>query len=125
MQRSSIIAAITAIAVGLVALQYWNATRPKPAPLPSLVRDLPKDVKAAQWKFGERVGKRFPAGSPSEAVTRELSAEGFHIEAMNGRWQAASLTRMLYPCAITWRVRWRSEAGKVVGILTAYRLACP
>lgn len=127
MQRSSTIAAITAIALGLVALQYWNAARParNEAPLPALVRNLPKDVKAAERSFKQRVAQRFPVGSPSEAVAKELAAEGFLVGRQDGAWRAAALERKLFLCDIGWRVRWRAENGKVAETAASYGATCP
>jgi len=124
MQRSSIIAATTAIAILLVGLQYWNGSRPKPDVLPALARDLPKDTKAADRVFQQRVAQRFPAGTPAAALETELKAQGFGIESSAG-WHTASLKRKLFPCEIIWRVRWRAAAGKVSETDASYGTACP
>jgi hypothetical protein len=127
MQRSSTIAAITALALGLVAFQYWNAARParNEPPLPVLVRDLPKDAKAAERMFKLRVARRFPVGSPGDAVARELAADGFLVGPPEGPWRAAALERKVFLCDIGWRVRWRAEKGKVAETDASYGAYCP
>jgi len=125
MQRSSLIAATTVIAIALVALQVWNRQRPTEPVPPPLARNLPKDVPAADREFKARVRLRFPPGSPDAAVVRELAAEGFHLEAGRGAWRSASLKRAVYPCNVIWRVRWRTNAGKVAETGAEYGLKCP
>ena len=124
MHRSSLIAAVTVLAVGLVALQYWNGSRP--TPLPALARDLPQDDPVKQSTvFRQRIAQRFPIGTPSADVERELRAEGFQVKAKAGGWHAAMIERRLYPCLLTWLVRWRSNAGKVVETTGGFQPACP
>ena len=127
MQRSSTIAAITALALGLVAFQYWNSARParNEPPLPALVRDLPKDAHAAEGVFRQRVARRFPKGTPEKAVARELAAEGFLLGGEQGAWRSAALERGVFLCDIGWRVRWRAENGKVTETSASYGAACP
>ncbi|HUO98579.1 MAG TPA: hypothetical protein VMU01_07910 [Rhizomicrobium sp.] len=124
MNRSSTIAAITALAVGLVALQYWNSARVKPGEteLPALARDLPKDARAAGAAFRSRVARRFPAGTSGADMAKELTREGFRIGAGG---DSASLKRTVFPCEIEWNVRWKTESGKIARTDASYALHCP
>ena len=126
MQRSHIIASITVIAIALASLQYWNAQRPLPAEttLPPLARDLPKDVKAADHAFKERIAQRFPPGAPSAEVAKKLAAEGFQVSAANG-WHSATVRRHTFVCEIIWWVRWREAAERVAEEHAGYGLRCP
>lgn len=124
MKRTSLIGAITVLAVTLVALQYWNGTRPSEQPLPALARDLPQDVKAADRTFKLRVAERFPPGTAATEIRRELTSQAFGIAAAQGR-QSATLKRTMYPCDIVWNVRWRERSGKATDISAVYGLVCP
>ncbi len=127
MRQGTMIASITVIAIALAALQFWNTQRPvSQAPLPAMARDLPKDVAQANRVFAQRVAQRFPAGTPGATIAAALAAAGFAAEANDGAWHGAVLKRRLPPCEVTWRVRWRDDAGNRVSETSgSYGLACP
>ena len=125
MSNRATIAAITAIALALVALQYWNSLRSEAPELPTLARNLPRDAHEANRVFKKRVRSRFPIGAPADTVERELAAEGFRIEAGDKDWRSAELKRKIYPCYVLWRVRWRADARERVAETDAqYGLDC-
>jgi len=126
MRQSSTVAAITAIAIAIVGLQYWNSQRTPSGALPPLARNLPADIRMADHVFKQRLHDRFPIGTSNQAVVEELSTEGFRTENGRGGWRSASLKRSIHPCDIVWSVRWHLDAAdKITATDGAYGLNCP
>ena len=115
---------IGGIVLGLVVVLVGNLLFPeaRETAAPPLLRDLPGDYEAATAMLTDRVGARFPAGTPESAVTAELLAQGFKVSppTHSAEWQREGL-----PCVAIARIWWRAEHGRVTTIEGLRNARCP
>ncbi|KMO27782.1 hypothetical protein VP06_29850 [Methylobacterium aquaticum] len=99
-------------------------------PRPALVRGLPARFADADSAFRARVAEAFPLGSSEEILIRRLRGEGFDVHALDRRGsdrseaRGASVSLPSSACTLTWRVRWRAQAGTIVSASGDYGGTC-
>jgi hypothetical protein len=119
----------TAMAATGLPLLVLLAASPTVA-TPPLLQDLPAMLPESETAFEGRLAEAFPRGSSENALITRLRAEGFGRSPADlsgpdpSKEHLASFVLPGSGCAVTWRVRWRAEAGRIVSVSGVYDATC-
>jgi hypothetical protein len=112
---------VAAIVVMLLAYQAWRR-----ASVPTIARDLPSNIAAADIEFKERLRSRFLVGMAENDLVRDLQAQGFQAPVSYRDSKYATFSTTSIPCELTWSVIWRADPeGKITDIDGSYSATCP
>ena len=113
-------AALCAAFLGLATYAYIELFSPFTI-IPTLGRDLPENIEAANAEFERRVLAQYPLPFPQGELISELDAQGF---AISEDIRMAEFTKQQFPCNLIWRIKWEIENSSIVELDAVYGGIC-